>query len=62
VVIVQRQTELLEVVGAAHTVGGLADLLDGGQQQANEDGNDGDDDQKLDQRETLATIHVPLDE
>ena len=32
VIIVVSQTDLLEVVGAAHAVGGLADLLHGGNQ------------------------------
>ena len=32
VVVVERQADLLEVVLAAHPGGGLADLLDGGQQ------------------------------
>jgi hypothetical protein len=48
---VQRQADLFEVVGALHSRCRLADLLHGGQQQANEDGDDGDDDEKLDQRE-----------
>src|SRR5262249_20084621 len=33
------QRELLEVVATAHAVGGLADLLHGRQQQANQDGD-----------------------
>src|SRR5581483_7824432 len=52
VVAVQAQGDLLEVVGALALRGGLADLLDGGHEQGNQDGNDGDDDQQLDQRET----------
>src|SRR5262249_45823785 len=48
---VQRQAELLEVVGALDARGGLAHLLDGGEQQADEDGDDRDDDEQLDQRE-----------
>ena len=51
VVGVQRQRQLLEVVGALHPAGCLADLLDGGQQKPDEDGDDGDDHQQLDQRE-----------
>jgi len=51
---VTGQAELLEVVGALHACGGLSDLLDGGQQQADEDGDDGDHHQQLDQRERTA--------
>jgi hypothetical protein len=36
------------VVGALHAVGGLADFLDRGQQQADQDGNDRDDNKQLD--------------
>jgi hypothetical protein len=45
------QRPLLEVVLAAGARGGLADLLDGGQQHAHQDGDDGNDDEQLDQRE-----------
>src|SRR5262249_8829764 len=55
VVIVQRDADLLEVVRTRRAVGGLAHLLDGGHQQADEDGNDGDHHQQLDQRETGPT-------
>src|SRR5262249_18700978 len=51
VVVVAGQGELLEVVGTTHAGGGLAHLLHRRQQQPDEDGNDGDDDQELDQRE-----------
>src|SRR5262249_48505124 len=50
-VVVDGQADLLEVVLALHACGGLADLLHGGQQQADQDGEDGDDDEQLDQRE-----------
>ena len=56
VVVVQGQADLLEVVGALDAGGGLADLLHGGQQQADQDGDDGDDDQQLDQREAGAAL------
>jgi hypothetical protein len=48
---VQRQADLLQVVLALGTRRGLADLLDRGEQQADEDGDDRDDHQQLDERE-----------
>src|SRR5262249_9721584 len=48
---VAGDAELFEVVLTAHACGGLADLLDGGQQQADQDGYDGYHHQKLDQCE-----------
>src|SRR5262249_55535342 len=54
VIVVQGQANLLEVVRAAHPRGGLADLLDGRQQQADQDADDGDDHQQLDQRKAAA--------
>src|SRR5262249_53453730 len=49
--VVQPEAHLLEVVGALGARGRLAHLLDGGQQQADEDGDDGYHHQQLDQRE-----------
>src|SRR5262249_52298183 len=46
--------ELPEVVGAPDPVGRLAGLLDGGEEQADEDADDGDHYQQLDQREARA--------
>jgi hypothetical protein len=46
-----RDAELLEVVRAAHPGGRFADLLDGRQEQADQDGDDRDDHQQFDQRE-----------
>src|SRR5262249_21909723 len=43
VMVVEGQADLFEVVGALHPRGGLADLLHCRQQEADEDGNDGDD-------------------
>jgi hypothetical protein len=51
---VERQGELLEVVLALGAGGGLAHLLHGGQEQADEEGDDGDHHQQLDQREAPA--------
>jgi hypothetical protein len=45
------QADLFQVVLAAHPGGRLADLLDGGQEQADQDGDDGDHHQQLDERE-----------
>ena len=52
--IVQGQADLLEVVLAFVPGGGLADLLHGRQQQPDQDGDDGDDHQQFDQRETMS--------
>jgi hypothetical protein len=62
-IVLGRQTDLLEVVAATHAVGRFADLLDGGEQEADQHGNDGDDHQQLDQRKSRATMesdHVVL--
>src|SRR5262249_60991536 len=48
---VEGQADLLEVVGALRAPGGLADFLHRGQEQADEDGDDGDHNQQLDERE-----------
>ena len=50
VVVVQTQPDLLHVVGAFHPVRGLPDLLHGGQKQANQDCDNGNDDEQFDQR------------
>src|SRR5207253_2777395 len=51
VVAVTGQADLLEVVQALVAVGRLADLLHRRDEQANEDGDNGDHHQQLDQRE-----------
>jgi hypothetical protein len=48
---VHRQPELLEVVGTAHPRRGLAHLLHGREQQADEDRDEGDHHQQFDERE-----------
>src|SRR2546421_30440 len=53
-VVVEGQADLLQVVLALGAGGRLAHLLDGGQEQADEDGDDGDHHQQLDQREPAA--------
>ena len=56
-VMVQGQPHLLLVVAARHTVGRLAHLLHGRQQQSNQNRDDGDDDQQFDQRKPRAFAH-----
>src|SRR5262249_53793202 len=51
VVGVQGEAELLEVILALQAGGGLADLLDGGHEQPDQDGNNGDHHQQLDEGE-----------
>ena len=51
VVIVQRQPDLLEVVGALRSPGRLTGRLDGRQEQGDQDRDDGDDHEQLDERE-----------
>jgi hypothetical protein len=48
-VVGEGQADLLEVILAAHATRRLADLLDRGQQQRDQHGDDGDDDQQFDQ-------------
>jgi hypothetical protein len=48
---VQAQADLLAVVLALNAGGRFADLLDGGDEQADEDGDDRDHHQQLNQRE-----------
>jgi hypothetical protein len=49
---VDGETELFEIVLALHSIGGLARLLDGRQQQSDQDGNDGNYHQQLNECET----------
>ena len=51
---VEGQPELLEVVGTMHAIGRLADLLYGRQEQGDQDGDDGNDNQELDEGEPAA--------
>ena len=58
-VIVARQTDLLEVVGALGAPRCLACRLHGGKQQGNENRDDGDDHKQFDQREAgTSRTHV----
>jgi hypothetical protein len=54
---VDGQADLLEVVGALHAVGRLAHLLHGGQEQADQDGDDGNHHQQLDQGKSRPFSH-----
>ena len=54
-VIVNRQSQLLEVVGARHSVRCLAHFLHRRHQQADQDGDDGDDDKQLNEGESGST-------
>ena len=58
--VVERQTQLLEVVGTTHPRGRLADLLYGRQEQPDQDRDDGDDDQELDECECTMALHGVL--
>ena len=51
VVIMHGEAKLLQVVGALHAVGGFPDLLHRRQQQTDQNGNDGDHDEQLNERE-----------
>jgi hypothetical protein len=53
VVVVSRQPDLLQVVRALDASGGLAHLLHGGQQEADQHRDDGDDDEQFDECEAL---------
>jgi hypothetical protein len=53
VVRVQGQTELLQIVGALGAGCSLADLLNGRQQETNQDGNNRDHHKQFDQREGI---------
>src|SRR5262249_40776001 len=50
------QADLFEVVLALSAVGGFPDLLHGGHEQADQDGDDGDHDEELNQRECPANL------
>ena len=59
-VVVDRQADLLEIVGAGNAPGGLARSLDRGKKQRNENRNDGDHDQQFDQGKRTARAHIGL--
>ena len=55
-VIVQSQTNLLQIVFALCPSGGFARVLDGRQKQRYQDGDDCDHDKQFDQRESNAIM------
>jgi hypothetical protein len=55
---VQGHADVVHVVGALDAPGGVAHLLGGRQQQADEDGDDRDHHQQFDQRETQASVRA----
>jgi hypothetical protein len=63
---VDSQADLFEIVLALRASCGLTDLLDGGQEKADQDRNDGNHNQQFDQRKTPALAqgsdhtHTPL--
>gem|GEM_PF-3626510 len=56
-VIVQRQTDLVQVIAAGRAPSGLAAGLDGGQDEADQDADDGNHNQQLDEAETVLASH-----
>ena len=49
------EPELLEVVGTSHAIGSLAHLLDRWQQQRDQHGDDSNDHEQLNERESALT-------
>jgi hypothetical protein len=58
VAVVGAEADLLEVVLTLGPGGGFADLLHGGEEQSDQDGDDGDHDQQLNQREPAAAART----
>jgi hypothetical protein len=56
-VIVDRQSDLLEVIGALESIRNRTYFLDGGKKQGDHDSNDRDDHQELDQGEAASWVH-----
>ena len=54
--VVAGQANLLEIVLALHSRGRFADLLNGGQQEADQDRDDRDHHQQFDERERKTTV------
>jgi len=58
---VQSEAQLLDVVLAVKPSGGLASGLHRRQKETDKDSDNGDDNQKLDEREALANAEAPLE-
>ena len=56
----QRQTYLLEVVGATHAIGSFSNFLNRRDQKSNQNSNNGNHHKKLDQRKTKAFTQLNL--
>jgi hypothetical protein len=56
-IVVQGNSDLLQVVGALGAPCRLAGRLDGGQKQGDQDGDDGNDHQQFNQSERTPTVH-----
>jgi hypothetical protein len=55
VIILQRQPDLLEVVFAARSPGSFTGLLHGRQQECDKNGDNGNDNEQLDERKSAST-------
>ena len=54
VIVLDSQTNLLEIVGALHTASGFTRSLNGGEKQTDEDTNDRDNDEEFNKGKTLS--------
>src|SRR5262245_39732722 len=59
VVVVERKTDLLEIVLALHSGRGFADLLDRRQEKTDQDGDDRNHHQQLNERERPGRVRPP---
>lgn len=60
VIVVERQPELLQIVLALRPAGGLACLLNGGEEQGDQDGDDCNHHQELDQCKATTSWKKPV--
>jgi hypothetical protein len=57
--VLEAQTDLLQIVGALRSPGGLPRSLYGGEQQGDQDSDDGDHNQQLDKSKTARAARPP---
>jgi hypothetical protein len=57
-VVVKRDSDLFEVVAALGATGGLTRRLDGRQEQGDQNGDDGNHDEQLNQREATPSLRA----